>query len=54
MKKFEHEIIDEYVKDREKLKKMEDSGWELVSVNPLNWDMGQVQYYRYFFKREVE
>ena len=54
MKKFEYETFNVYVKDEEKLKEMGDSGWELVSVALLSWDMGHVQYYRYFFKREVE
>ena len=57
MKKFEHETFVALATDKEILKGMGDSGWELVSVVPVSWINGEdsvVDKYEYFFKREVK
>ena len=57
MKKFEHDKVVADASDNEILKRMENRGWELVSVVHFSWTTGivcSVDRYEYFFKREVE
>jgi hypothetical protein len=57
MKKFEHDKVVAHAYDNEILKRMENQGWELVSVVHFSWTTGivcSVDQYEYFFKREVE